>query len=189
MAKTFDSLTPELQTFIAAQQMFFVATAPLSETGHVNLSPKGLDCFRILSPQRVAYLDLTGSGNETSAHLHENGRMTLMFCAFQGNPLILRLYGQGLTVLPGDRHWPNLQPEFPSHPGIRQIIVMDIERVQTSCGFGVPLYEHQGQRDRLLTWAEKKGETGMEQYRQQKNQVSIDGLATPLAIRSQLPVS
>ncbi|YAF97686.1 MAG: pyridoxamine 5'-phosphate oxidase family protein [Nodularia sp. CChRGM 3473] len=180
MAKVFDYITEELQNFIATQHLFFVGSAPLSPIGHVNLSPKGLDCFRILSPQKVAYLDLTGSGNETSAHLQENGRITFMFCAFDKSPLILRLYGQGYTILPSSPDWHSLYSLFPQLPGTRQIIVADIERVQTSCGFGVPLYEYQGQRQNLVTWANKKGEQEIKAYQQQKNLLSIDGLSTPL---------
>ncbi|MGF1673274.1 MAG: pyridoxamine 5'-phosphate oxidase family protein [Rivularia sp. (in: cyanobacteria)] len=181
MAKVFDSITAELQKFIANQQIFFVATAPIDSTGHVNLSPKGLESFRILSPHKVAYLDLTGSGNETSAHLQENGRITLMFCAFQEPPCILRLYGRGNTILPGNSDWESLSSQFPQIPGTRQIIVADIERVQTSCGMGVPLYEYQEHRQALVNWAEKKGEQGIKEYHKQKNLVSIDGLATPLS--------
>jgi len=181
MAKLFESITPTLQDFIAAQQMFFVASAPLGATGHVNLSPKGLNSFRVLSPHQVAYLDLTGSGNETSAHLQENGRVTLMFCAFQGAPKILRLYGQGQVYLPHHPDWEKWAQLFPQLVGTRQIIVIDIERVQTSCGMGIPLYEYQGQRKELLQWAEAKEESGLKDYRTQKNQVSIDGLITPLS--------
>lgn len=181
MAKVFDCITDELQKFIVSQQLFFVATAPLSATGHINVSPKGLDSFRILSPTRVAYLDLTGSGNETSAHLQENGRITLMFCAFQDAPLILRLYGQGQTVLPDSPDWDALFPFFSNLPGARQIIVAEIDRVQTSCGLGVPLFDYREDRDSLVKWAEKKGEAGLHDYRYQKNRVSIDGLPTPLA--------
>jgi len=181
MAKVFDHITDELQTFIAKQQMFFVATAPLHADGHVNMSPKGLDSFRILSPHRVAYLDLTGSGNETSAHLQENGRITFMFCAFQGAPLILRLYGRGQTILPTSQTWEPLLSLFPTIPGTRQIIVAEIDRVQTSCGSGVPLYDYQDQRSVILTWAEKKGDAGLKTYHQQKNCTSIDGLPTPIA--------
>lgn len=181
MAKVFDCITEELENFITAQQMFFVATAPLSPDGHVNLSPKGLDSFRILSPNRVAYLDLTGSGNETSAHLQENGRITLMFCAFVGKPLILRLYGQGRTALPESADWIVLSPFFPEIPGARQIIIAEIDRVQTSCGMGVPLYDYQAHRDGLINWAMKKGEAGLQDYQQEKNSVSIDGLPTPIA--------
>jgi Pyridoxamine 5'-phosphate oxidase len=180
MAKLFDCITEELQEFITTQQLFFVGSAPLNPTGHVNLSPKGLDSFRILSPNRVGYLDLTGSGNETSAHLQENGRITFLFCAFQGNARILRLYGQGYTVLPDSPDWNSFYPLFSPLPGCRQIIIADIERVQTSCGFGVPLYEYQGQRQILVDWANKKGTQGVKEYQQQKNLVSIDGLPTPL---------
>ena len=180
MAKVFDFITEELQNFIITQQIFFVGTAPLSSTGHINLSPKGLDSFRILSPHRIGYLDVTGSGNETSAHLQENGRITLMFCAFQEPACILRLYGQGQTILPDSPGWNSLYPLFPPLPGTRQIIIADIERVQTSCGFGVPLYEYLGQRDTLVDWANKKGEKGIKKYQQKNNLISIDGLSTPL---------
>jgi hypothetical protein len=183
MAKLFDCVTDELQAFIAAQQLFFVATAPLSTTGHINLSPKGLNSFRVLSPQRVAYVDVTGSGNETSAHLQENGRITFMFCAFQEPPLILRLYGRGYTILPGTSEWDDLSPLFPPIPGTRQIVIADIDRIQTSCGMGVPLYGYQGQRDSLTRWAEKKGEAGLQDYWHKKNRTSIDGLTTPLGGR------
>ncbi|NJP09986.1 MAG: pyridoxamine 5'-phosphate oxidase family protein [Leptolyngbyaceae cyanobacterium RU_5_1] len=185
MAKVFDRITDELQTFIAAQQLFFVATAPLTLTGHINLSPKGLDSFRVLSPNQVAYVDLTGSGNETSAHLLENGRITFMFCAFQGPPLILRLYGQGQVILPSSPEWQELHSLFSPIPGIRQMIVAEIDRVQTSCGMGVPLYEYEGQRSGLVEWAAKKGEPGLIEYRQLKNSVSLDGLPTPLGARLQ----
>jgi hypothetical protein len=180
MAKLYDQITDELQSFIAAQSMFFVATAPLAADGHVNLSPKGLDSFRVLSPQRVAYLDLTGSGNETSAHLAENSRITFMFCAFNGPPRILRLYGKGQTALPGTPEWSDLRSGFPDYPGARQIIVAEITRVQTSCGFGVPLMELTGQRDQMARWAESKGEAGLAAYRREKNVRSIDALPAPL---------
>ncbi|QSJ19284.1 pyridoxamine 5'-phosphate oxidase family protein [Nostoc sp. UHCC 0702] len=181
MAKLIDCITEELQEFINAQHLFFVGSAPLSPTGHVNLSPKGLNCFRILSPHRVGYLDLTGSGNETSAHLQENGRITFMFCAFEEPACILRLYGQGQTILPSSPEWDSLYPLFPQMPGTRQIIVADIEKVQTSCGFGVPLYEYRGQRQTLVTWAKNQGEEKVREYQQKKNLVSIDGLPTPLS--------
>ncbi|WP_353930564.1 pyridoxamine 5'-phosphate oxidase family protein [Okeanomitos corallinicola TIOX110] len=181
MAKVFESITEELQKFIANQQMFFVGTAPLSPTGHVNISPKGLESFQIISPNRVAYLDVTGSGNETSAHLLENGRITFMFCAFEEPPSILRLYGQGKTILPNSPEWDYYYSLFSNIPGTRQIIVANIDRIQTSCGFGVPLYEYQAQRETLVHWANKKGEQGIKEYHQQKNLVSIDGLLTPLS--------
>jgi hypothetical protein len=181
MAKVFSTITPELAQFITAQQIFFVATAPLQADGHINLSPKGLDGLKILSETQVAYLDVTGSGNETSAHLQENGRITLMFCAFQEPPMILRLYGQGQTLLPTDPKWAGLIAHFPKLPGTRQIIVADIDRVQTSCGMGVPLYEFTQHRQSLLNWATQKGDAGVHAYQQAKNVISIDGLPTPLA--------
>jgi hypothetical protein len=183
MAKVHDSITEDLMAFIAHQRMFFVSTAPLDAAGHVNLSPKGLDCFRVLSPQRVGYMDLIGSGNETSAHLLENGRITFMFCAFDGPPNILRLFGTGHSVLPGTPEWDALAPHFTLYPSTRQLIVADIARVQTSCGFGVPLYEFAGERDFHFKWADKRGEAGLADYQQQNNRVSIDGLPTALAIQ------
>lgn len=182
MAKYYDAITPDLHEFISKQQMFFVASAPLSGEGHVNVSPKGLDCLRILNPLKVAYLDLTGSGNETSAHIHENGRITLMFCAFEGAPRIMRLFGQGHTVLPNTPEWNELAPHFVMHPGARQIIVTDVELVQTSCGFAVPLYDFVGHRDTLIKWAETKGEDGISAYHHEKNMQSLDKLPTPLGI-------
>ncbi len=160
--------------------MFFVASAPLGAEGHVNVSPKGLDCLRVLGPLRVAYLNLTGSGNETSAHLRENGRLTLLFCAVAGPPRILRLYGAGHVALPGPAIWAAVCPVVPGYPGARQLIVADIARVQTSCGFGVPLYDYVGQRDTLLRWAEAKGEQELDAYRRRKNGRSLDHLVTPL---------
>ncbi len=181
MAKLHPDITAELQAFIAQQPLFFVASAPLAADGHVNLSPKGLDCLRIRSPQQVAYLDLSGSGNETSAHMLENGRITLMFCAFTGAPRILRLYGRGRVILPTMAEWETEFAQFPVYPGIRQIVVVEVERVQTSCGFGVPLMDLVGQRDTALCWAEAKGEQGLVDYRAAKNMASIDGLPTHLA--------
>ena len=164
--------------------MFFVGTAPLAADGHVNLSPKGLDSFRVLSRNKVAYMDLIGSGNETSAHVLENGRITFMFCAYEGPPNILRLYGQGYTVLPGDAEWNELAPLFTLQPGTRQIIVGNIHKVQTSCGYSVPLYEYSGERDHADKWARKKGPEGLQQYQQDKNQFSLDGLPTLLQKRN-----
>lgn len=181
MSQTVHNITPEIEEFIRAQPLFFVATAPLSADGHVNLSPKGLDCFRILSPTRVAYLDLTGSGNETAAHLLENGRITFMFCAFAGKPNILRLYGRGRAILPDAADWPALASGFSLYPGTRQIIVCDVDRVQNSCGLAVPLMKFEDHREGLLKWASAKGEEAMETYRLKKNRHSIDGIPTPLA--------
>ena len=181
MAKFFDSITDPIREFIEKQHMFFVATAPLSAEGHVNVSPKGLDSFRVLSANRVAYLDLTGSGSETSAHLLENGRVTFMFCGFGGAPNIVRLFGTGHAVLPDTDEWPELRALFPTYPGIRQIITADITMAQTSCGFAVPLFEYVGERDTLTRWAEAKGEDELIAYREEKNVCSIDNLPTPLA--------
>ena len=180
MAKTYPAITPELVAFIEAQPLFFVATAPLAVDGHVNLSPKGLDTFRVLNPRRVAYLDLTGSGNETAAHLAENGRITFLFCAFQGRPKILRLYGRGRAVAVGSPEWRELGLDGTDLPGLRQAIVADLDRVQTSCGFGIPQMELVGQRDNLPRWAEGKGDE-LPAYRRRKNAVSIDGLPAPAA--------
>ena len=183
--KVFETIDGKLQKFIEKQQMFFVATAPLNADGHVNLSPKGLDCFRVLSPNHVAYLDLTGSGNETSAHLHENGRITFMFCAFKGSPNIVRLYGHGTTILPEMSEWDALYANFPnSYLGVRQIISAHIHRVHTSCGYAVPLYEYVGQRDTLLEYWEAKGEEKVEPYQREKNSESIDCLITPIGERA-----
>jgi len=180
MGKVLDCITPELKAFIEAQPLFFTASSPLAQNGHVNLSPKGLDCLRVLSPTEVAYLDLTGSGNETAAHVTENGRITFMFCAFTGSPRILRLYGIGTVVLPGTPRWAAMAGGFPVYPGARQIIAAEITRVQTSCGYGVPLMEFSDQRDTLCRWSEATGEA-LPLYRQEKNAKSIDGLPAPSA--------
>ena len=180
MGKVSNEISDDLAGFIRAQHLFFVATAPLSRDGHINLSPKGLDTFRILSPTRVAYADMTGSGNETSAHLAENGRITLMFCAFDDKPKILRLHGRGRTVLRDDPQWPTLAADFDNHIGLRQMILIDITRVMTSCGFGVPLMKFIDERGMLEEWARKKGPQGLETYRREKNLRSIDGLQAPI---------
>ena len=182
MATFYDSISPDLQEWIDAQHIFFVASAPLSADGHINLSPKGLDCFRVLGPNRVAYLDLTGSGNETSAHLAENGRITFMFCSFDKAPRITRLFGRGETILPGSTEWAGLAGHFPSgYAGVRQIIAAGIYQAQTSCGYAVPFMQFVEERDTLLRSAASKGEAGMTQYRIEKNSVSLDGLPAPLA--------
>jgi hypothetical protein len=179
VAKTYLSISDEHRAFIQKQPLFFVATAPLSASGHVNLSPKGLDGLRVLDPNTVMYLDLTGSGNETAAHVTENGRLTLMFCAFDGNPKILRLYCRGRVVTRGTGDWGEALRQFPNQPGIRQIVVASVESVQTSCGFGVPLMSLIAQRDQLPRWAEAKGVDGLIEYRRTRNAVSIDGLLSP----------
>jgi Pyridoxamine 5'-phosphate oxidase len=183
MGKVHERLDDRLIEFIGKQHVFFVGTAPDSPDGHLNVSPKGLDTFRILGPTSVAYLDLTGSGIETVAHLRENGRITILFCAFEGRPLILRLYGRGRVVEPGDPEWGGLIAEFPEYPGVRSVVVMDVERVADSCGFAVPLYEYQGERSQLIDYANKKGPEGMEQYKAQKSRASIDGIAGLRSVR------
>ncbi len=176
MAKFYAALSDELMEFIRAQRIFFTASA--AAESRVNLSPRGLQTFHILSPTRVAFLDLTGSGAETAAHLLADGRLTLMFCSFEEAPLILRLYGKGALVRPNEFAWESLYRAFPPIPGARQIVVLDIESVQTSCGFAVPRYEFCGERDLLVNWAEKKGAEGLREYRAEKNRFSIDGLPT-----------
>ncbi|MBL8000362.1 MAG: pyridoxamine 5'-phosphate oxidase family protein [Flavobacteriales bacterium] len=177
MAKLTEALSEGQIGFIARQRLYFVATA--ASTGRVNLSPKGMDTFRVISPTRVAYLDLTGSGNETAAHLQADGRITFMFCAFEGPPMILRLYGTGSVVRPGHEAWNELRPLFgPPLPGERQLIVADVGTVQASCGYGVPLYTYEADREQLVQWATRKGDVGLEAYRAEKNAHSIDGFPT-----------
>jgi hypothetical protein len=182
MAKFYSNLNEDLQNFISEQKLFFTATAPKS--GRINLSPKGIDTFRCIDNRTVAYLDLTGSGNETAAHLNSQadppnkGRMTIMFCSFTEKPLILRLYGRGRVIAPRHKEWDNYYELFAPTPGERQIIVMDIDGIQTSCGYGVPLYEFKAERPSLIEWAKKKGEGGIAAYWREKNQTSIDGFPT-----------
>lgn len=190
MAKFYDQIDAKTQDFIEKQHMFFVASAPLSAEGHVNVSPKGADSLRVLSPNRVAYIDLIGSGNETSAHLLENGRVTFMFCAFEGPANIVRLFGQGRTILPTDAEWAELSPLFPEYINTRQIILADIDLVQTSCGYVVPFMDFVGERDTHTRWAENKGEDGLTAYVAEKNVQSLDGLPTRLgtAINQETPI-
>ncbi|HEY3326121.1 MAG TPA: pyridoxamine 5'-phosphate oxidase family protein [Novimethylophilus sp.] len=176
MSQRYSQLNQELTRFIRDQNVFFVATAP--ESGYTNLSPKGLDSLRIPDPNTVAWLNVTGSGNETAAHVLENGRMTLMFCAFTGNPMVLRLYGAARVIHARDAEWSELINRFDALPGARQIFVLDVELVQTSCGMAVPLFDYRGQRDQLVDWAEKKGEKGITEYWEKKNRVSLDGRPT-----------
>lgn len=180
MAKVHDDINDELASWIAEQPVYFVASAPLSEAGHVNLSPRGLDSLRVMDGQRVVLLDFVGSGNETAAHLLENGRMTVMFCAFTGNPRILRLYGEGRAIVRGDKDWSEYRGLFDeSLAGVRQLFELSVTRVQTSCGFGVPLMDLREPRGKLIEWAEKKGESALRQYQVDKNAQSIDGLPAP----------
>jgi hypothetical protein len=176
MGKTRAALDDAATQFIQAQHVFFVASAPLDANGHVNLSPKGLDTFRILGPTTVAYLDFNGSGVETIAHLKENGRIVLMFCAFQGPPNILRLHGHGRAVEPHDADFAAFSAQFPAHEGVRSIIVVEILRVNDSCGYAVPFFKYEGEREQLLAWGKKKGAEGLKAYRVEKNRRSLDGL-------------
>ena len=163
--------------FIEAQKIFFVASATLAASGHVNVSPKGLDTFRILGPTTVAYLDFNGSGVETIAHLKENGRIVLMFCAFQGPPDIFRLYGHGRVVEAHEAGFAALAESFSTSENARSIVLVEVTRVQDSCGYGVPLFKYEGERTQLKAWASKRGAEGLKAYRQEKNRQSIDGLS------------
>ena len=178
MSKLYTELDGKLQEFIANQKIFFVGTA--GQESRVNVSPKGMDSLRILNPNQLIWLNLTGSGNETAAHVLEQPRMTLMFCAFEGKPLILRVYGKAKTVHPRDEEWTEWIDQFPKYPGSRQIFLLDIDSVQTSCGFSVPNYQHQEDRGDLIYWTEKIGEDGVKNYWKEKNQVSIDGKPTEI---------
>ena len=179
MAKFFPELTTSQSEFVARQKIFFVASAP--DAGRVNLSPKGMDTFRVLSATRVGYLDGTGSGNETAAHLLDNGRVTLMMCSFTTAPLIFRIYGRGRAVHPRDAEWAELRPHFgPPLPGERQIVVAEVESVQTSCGFAVPFFDYRGERDTLVASCTRRGPEGMATFHAERNQRSIDGLPTGL---------
>ena len=176
MGKVYEAIDERLAELIGRQHLFFVATAALSAEGSVNLSPKVLDSFSILDPHTVAYLDLVGSGAETIAHLRENGRITILFCSFEGSPLLLRLYGRGEVFEPGDEGFETLASHFPKYPGTRSIIRVSVTRIADSCGFGVPLYRFEGERTQLMAWVERKGEEGLREYQLENNRVSLDGL-------------
>lgn len=173
MGKQFEQILPDLQEFIQKQKIFFVATA--MSTGKVNLSPKGMDSFRIIDPNRVMWLNVTGSGNETATHLLENDRITVMFCAFEGKPLILRLYGKGKVYHQRDAEWAEFIYLFPELPGARQLVDIEVEMVQTSCGMSVPFMDFNRERDELNKWAQKQGEEGIKTYWDKKNTISLDG--------------
>jgi hypothetical protein len=182
MATQFDAISERHRTFIERQPMFFVATA--ARDGRVNVSPKGLDSFRVLGPNRVVWLNGTGSGNETAAHLLDTNRMTVMFCSFAREPLILRLFGSARTIQPGDDDWDEMAGLFPPMPGARQVYDVDVDLVMTSCGYGVPLMETTAQRELMPTWATKKGPEGLAAYHAEKNTRSLDGLPTGLPQRT-----
>ncbi len=180
MSKKFDCISDRHRAFIERQPMFFVATA--ARGGRVNVSPKGLDSLRVLGPDRVTWLNGTGSGNETAAHLLDTDRMTIMFCSFVREPLILRLYGTAREVQPGDDDWAELSGLFPAMPGARQLYDVAVDLVQTSCGYGVPLMEVAGQRDLMAGWATKKSPEALAAYHAEKNLESIDGFPTGLRV-------
>ena len=176
MSKQHDDIDDELAVWLGEQHIFFVATAPLSGEGHVNCSPKGGDCFRILGPLEVAYVDYTGSGAETTAHLGENGRIVLMFCAFEGKPEIVRLHGIGEVIPLTDDRFADLNSLFPPNPGTRSVVRINVTRVSTSCGFSVPYMDFKQDRETLDKWASSRGVEGLVEYRALKNALSIDGL-------------
>lgn len=176
MGKHYDVLDSELQSWLAHQRLFFVASAPMDRDGHINCSPKGGDTFRVLGKREVAYLDLTGSGIETIAHLQENGRIVIMFCAFDGPPKIVRLHGIGEVIYPSHASYAALRAGFPPHAGARAIVRVKLNRISDSCGSAVPLFDFSAPRETLDRWTEKKGADGLIAYRAQKNHESIDGL-------------
>lgn len=178
MAQQYPALNDRLIDFINSQQLFFVGTA--TADSRVNISPKGMDSLRVINANRVMWLNVTGSGNETAAHVEDNPRMTIMFAAFTGKPMILRLYGKATAIHQRDSQWATLYPQFDPLPGARQIFILDIDLVQTSCGMAVPLFDYVGDRESLNNWAEKKGEVGIREYWRQKNQQSIDGIETEI---------
>ena len=185
MGKRFNEIGDQRREFIEQQKMFFVGTA--DSDGRVNVSPKGMDSFTVIADNRVVWLNMTGSGNETAAHLVENDRMTIMFCAFEGSPMILRLFGHAKVIHPRDSEWDGLFSMFRAIPGARQIMDMQVDLVQESCGMAVPLFDFNEQRDLLVQWADRKGDQGLHDYWESRIQVSIDG--KPTRILSQEPAS
>lgn len=182
MGQRFNELSEKHIQFIHQQKIFFVGTA--TAESRVNVSPKGMDSLRVLDQSRVVWLNVTGSGNETSAHVQQAPRMTIMFCAFEGQPVIMRLYGTAKVVHRRDPEWNELFPLFTPLPGARQIFDIKVDLVQTSCGMGVPYFSYVGDRELLSDWATKKGSEGLRQYWQEKNQLSIDGITTNISIES-----
>lgn len=182
MAKQYKELSEQLIEFIAEQKIFFVGTA--TADSRVNISPKGMDSFRVLTKNRVIWLNVTGSGNETSAHIQQTPRMTIMFCALEGVPVILRLYGTAKVIHRNDREWSELFPHLHPLPGARQIFDLEIDLVQTSCGLGVPSFSYTGDRELLSDWATKKGDENIKQYWSEKNQLSIDNIPTNIMAKN-----
>jgi len=176
MGKTLEDIPDDLADWIQQQPVYFVATAPLAGDGHVNCSPKGMDSLRVLDSKTVAYVDLAGSGIETVAHLQENGRIILMLCAFNGPPKIVRLHGTGEVIFRDNPDFAGLLSQFPELPAVRSIIRVSVQRVSTSCGYGVPRMQFVDERETLRNWAEKKSPEEIQNYVKQKNAHSIDGL-------------
>ncbi|MDX1781250.1 MAG: pyridoxamine 5'-phosphate oxidase family protein [Thalassovita sp.] len=176
MAKQFDHMEDSHRAFIEAQHIFFVGTA--APEGRVNISPKGMDSLRILGPNRIVWLNLTGSGNETAGHLLQSNRMTLMWCGFEKRPMIMRAYGTARAVHPRDGDWGELVGLFGAPLGARQVYDMSVDMLQTSCGYAVPYFDHAGPRDTLEKWTEDRGESGIFEYWQEKNTTTLDGMPT-----------
>ena len=187
MGKRFNEIGDQRREFIEQQKMFFVGTA--DSDGRVNVSPKGMDSFKVMGDNRVVWLNMTGSGNETAAHLIENNRMTIMFCAFEGSPMILRLFGHARVIHPRDSEWDGLFSMFRAIPGARQIMDMQVDLVQESCGMAVPLFDFNEQRDLLVQWADRKGDQGLHEYWESRNQVSIDGKPTRILSDESVPIA
>ncbi len=176
MGKEYAEIDERMAAWIGRQHMFFVATAPLAADGLINCSPKGLDSLRVLGPRKLAYIDLGGSGIETVAHVRENGRITIMLCAFAGPPKIFRFYGQGQTLRQGDNGFEALLAEFPEQPSVRNIVVVNVERIIDSCGYAVPEFSFNRDRDSLHNWINAKTPEAIDAYRRENNSESLDGL-------------
>lgn len=176
MAQKYPEISDKLKQFIKNQKIFFVGTA--TTDSRINVSPKGMDSLRVLDNNRVIWLNVTGSGNETSAHVQENPRMTIMFTAFEGNPMILRLYGEAKVIHRNNKEWDDLYSQLPTTAGARQIFDLSVDLVQTSCGMGTPFFDYASEREQLNNWAVKRGESGLKEYWEEKNQLSLDGKPT-----------
>ena len=176
MGMVYDGIDDDLAAWLAGQPLWFVGTAPLSGDGHVNVSPRGHDTFSVLGPHRVGWVDYTGSGIETIAHLRENGRICLMFCSYDRHPRIVRLHGIGTVAMPGEPAYDEVVALHPDHPSTRAVVTVDVTRVSDSCGFGVPVMDVIEERNLLRLGAQKRGPEGLRAYRDEKNAVSIDGL-------------
>ncbi|MDD9894622.1 MAG: pyridoxamine 5'-phosphate oxidase family protein [Gammaproteobacteria bacterium] len=181
MAKRYEQLSDDHIEFIQQQKIYFVGTA--ANDGTINVSPKGFDSLRVLSPKRIVWMNITGSGNETAAHLQQSDRLTMMFCAFDGSPKILRLYGKAAALHPRDEQWQELEKLFEPHPSARQLVDFSIGMAQTSCGFGVPFYEFKEERDNMGKWLQSAKAQDIAEYWRTRNQVSLDGLPTNILVK------